>query len=111
MNLEYVVFSAANFKDKVTVKTEALTKFFDENKSNYKTQPQIKLKYLFFPYEGGTTPEKSKKEAANKANEAYKNIILAGSLGKYAESSKAAIEETGYFSKNAPPKEFATNTC
>jgi len=109
VNLEYVVFSAANFKDKVTVKTEALTKFFDENKSNYKTQPQIKLKYLFFPYEGGATPEKSKKEAANKANEAYKNIILAGSLGKYAESSKAAIEETGYFSKNAPPKEFATN--
>ncbi len=111
VNLEYVALSADNFKDKVAVTAEALAAFFDENKNNYKTPPQVKLKYLFFPYgeDASQTPEKIKKKAANRANEAYKDIILAGSLVKYAESGKGTIKETDFFSKNVPPKEFAAS--
>ncbi len=46
--LEYVVFNAADFIDKVVVNEESLTDFFDKNKNDYRTLPQVKLKYLSF---------------------------------------------------------------
>ena len=46
--LEYVIFKAADFVDKVTVNEEILTDFFTKNQNDYRTLPQVKLKYLSF---------------------------------------------------------------
>lgn len=51
----------------------------------------------------------AKKLALQKANKAYEQIILAGSLVKYAKRHDVALKETGFFSKQAPPAEFASN--
>lgn len=54
INLEYVAVSATDFEDQVTITDEALHAFFEENKNAYKTPPQIKLKYLVFPFADDT---------------------------------------------------------
>ena len=46
--LEYVIFKAKDFVDKVTVNEEILTDFFTSQQNDYRTPPQIKLKYLAF---------------------------------------------------------------
>ncbi len=55
IKLQYVVFNAADFKDKVSGSEELLTAYFEENKNNYMTDRQIKLDFLAFPF---TTEEK-----------------------------------------------------
>jgi len=55
IKLQYVVFNAADFKDKVSGSEETLTAYFEENKNNYMTDRQIKLDFLAFPF---TTEEK-----------------------------------------------------
>ena len=53
IKLEYVVLSAADFKEKVPISEEELAVYYEENKTNYMTDPQIKLNFLVFPF----TPE------------------------------------------------------
>ena len=48
--------------------------------------------------------EKSKSEAFTNANAAYEQIIMAGSLDKFAKDSGMALKETGYFEEASPPK-------
>ncbi len=109
IKLQFTKISPANFTDKVTVEEEKLTAWFNENKENYKTEPQLKLKFLAFPY---TTKTGEKKPASKtirsavfqKANEAYENIISAGSLQEYAKlHPEATILETDFFSRLTPP--------
>ncbi len=45
--------------------------------------------------------------AFKQANDAYEQIILAGSLAKYAETGKAAIKSTDFFTRQAPPDAMA----
>ncbi|MDH5298562.1 MAG: SurA N-terminal domain-containing protein [Desulfobulbaceae bacterium] len=55
--LDYLPFAAAEFTGAVTVNDEKLATFFAAAKENYKTAPQIKLQYLFFPAgEGAPVP-------------------------------------------------------
>ncbi len=42
--------------------------------------------------------------AFQRANTAYENIILSGSLAKYSETGEAAIRETDFFSEESPPE-------
>ena len=53
IKLEYVVLSAADFREKVPISEEELAVYYEENKTNYMTDPQIKLNFLVFPF----TPE------------------------------------------------------
>mgnify|MGYP001148313605 CR=1 FL=1 len=53
--------------------------------------------------------QEAKSLALEKANEAYEQIILAGSLEKYAEKTGKALKETGYFSRKSPPEALADN--
>ncbi|MGW8288628.1 MAG: SurA N-terminal domain-containing protein, partial [Desulfobulbales bacterium] len=43
VKIEYVSFSGTNFKDKVETGAEQLLTYYDENKENYMTEPQVKL--------------------------------------------------------------------
>lgn len=51
INLEYVVFRADSFKKSVEVTDEALQAYYEERKEQYKTDPQVQLKYLGFSFD------------------------------------------------------------
>lgn len=114
VKVEYVSFAAENFKNKVKPGEEQLTVFFDKHKDEYMTAPQVKLKYITFPYQDVKVDSQisdedidRKSEAAQLAQQAYESIILAGSLDNYAREADATVRETGFFSQAAPPKELA----
>lgn len=48
INLEYIVFDADDFKNKVEMEDEKILLFFEENQENYMTAPRIKTNYLAF---------------------------------------------------------------
>lgn len=50
IQLEYVSLKADDFKKKVEISDASLAAFHEENKENYKTAQQVKLKYLAFPF-------------------------------------------------------------
>ncbi|MEJ2333973.1 MAG: SurA N-terminal domain-containing protein, partial [Desulfobulbaceae bacterium] len=56
IKIEFVSFSGTDFKDKVDTGEEQLKTYYEENKGNYMTEPQVKLQFLAFPYD---TAEKS----------------------------------------------------
>jgi peptidyl-prolyl cis-trans isomerase D len=56
IKLEYVVFKSADYKEKITVIEEDLATYYEENKKNYMTDPQIKLDFLAFPFNGEEKP-------------------------------------------------------
>lgn len=47
VDIEYVVFEARRYKD-VMPSNEEIHNYFDKNKDSYKTDPQIKARYLYF---------------------------------------------------------------
>ncbi len=110
INLTFAKISPANFTDAVTIEEEALTAWFDKNKENYKTDPQVQLKFLSFPYTGDTVPKdmdaaKVRPLVFQKANDAYEGIISAGSLQEYAKlHPEAVILTTDFFSHKTLPE-------
>lgn len=48
ISLQYIKISPENFREKVEINDEILTSWFDQNKENYKSEPEIKVKYLLF---------------------------------------------------------------
>ena len=50
LKIEYVSFSGENFKTKITPDEELLKAYYEENKANYLTEPQVKLHFLAFPF-------------------------------------------------------------
>jgi peptidyl-prolyl cis-trans isomerase D len=70
------------------------------------TTPLAKVKKSI---EAKLRQQEAKKLALQKANKAYEQIILSGSLEKYAKQHSIAIKETDYFSRQSPPAEFAEN--
>ena len=110
ISLNFAKISPANFTKAVIVEEEALATWFEQNKSNYKTDPQVQLKFLTFPYTGDTIPKdmdasKVHSLVFQKANDAYEGIISAGSLQEYAKlHPEAVILETEFFSHKTPPK-------
>ncbi len=47
---DYAVLNASEYEKKVQFSDKDIDTFFDENKDNYQTQPQYKLKYVSFPF-------------------------------------------------------------
>jgi peptidyl-prolyl cis-trans isomerase D len=62
INIEYTSFAAADFKDRVEAGEEELQAFYEENKNNYMTDPQIKLDFILFPLDTDKKPEISSEE-------------------------------------------------
>ena len=56
IKIEYVSFSGTDFKDKVETGEEQLKSYYEENRENYMTEPQVKLHFLAFPYVAENTP-------------------------------------------------------
>lgn len=111
VTLNFVKISPGNFTDKVIIKEEALTSWFEQNKENYKTDPKVQLRFLSFPYSNnGDTDKSGAEDATNRAavfqmaNDAYEGIISAGSLQEYAQlHPEIIIQETEFFSHLTPP--------
>lgn len=102
VTVSFAKITPANFTEEVTVEEKSLAAWYEANKENYKTEPQIKLKFLSFPYDKENSD--SKPATFKKANEAYEGIISAGSLQEYAKvHPEAAILETDFFARSAPP--------
>jgi peptidyl-prolyl cis-trans isomerase D len=49
VKLEYLALPAETFTARVEVSDDQLAAHYDKNKSNYQTQPQVKVKYVSFP--------------------------------------------------------------
>jgi len=63
ISIEYASFTAADYKDKVEASEEELKAFYEENKNNYMTDPQVKLDFILFPFNSDDKPEISDEEA------------------------------------------------
>jgi peptidyl-prolyl cis-trans isomerase D len=109
VTLTFAKITPADFTDKVIVEEEALASWFGQNKTNYKTAPKVKLKFLSFPYSNDSEKpggqDATKRAAVFKnANDAYEGIISSGSLGEYAQlHPETVILETEFFSHLNPP--------
>ncbi len=102
VSLTFTAIDPASFIEQITVDDNALQAWYEKNKENYKTAPQIKLKFLFFPYDKSNAD--SKPSTFKKANDAYEGIISAGSLQEYAKQHpEAVIHETGFYQRANPP--------
>ena len=49
IRVDYAVFQGSSFISQVEVSEEKLAEFFEKDKTNYKTEPQVKIKYISFP--------------------------------------------------------------
>jgi len=115
ISLNFVKISPVDFLHSVVVEEEALAAWFTQNKERYTSAPKVQLKFLSFPYDGDTAPKDMEKGKARslvfqKANDAYENIIAAGSLQEYAKlHPEAVILETEFFSYKTPPANLDTS--
>jgi len=50
IKIEFVSFSALDFKEKVETDEEQLKAYYEEHKENYLTAPQVQLHFLAFPF-------------------------------------------------------------
>jgi peptidyl-prolyl cis-trans isomerase D len=102
VSVSFIEINPATFIEQVTVEDTALQTWYGKNKENYKTAPQVKLKFLSFPYDKDNTD--TKPATFKEANAAYEGIISAGSLQEYAKQhSEVAILETAFFPRSNPP--------
>ncbi len=105
VTLSFATLDPSAFIDSVTVEEEALATWYEQNKEKYTTAPQVKLKFLSFPYEKDNTENRS--AIFKEANDAYEGIISAGSLNEYAKlHPEAKILETDFFPRSAPPEDI-----
>lgn len=51
IEVEFVEYSPADYKEAVQIDDEALTAWYDKEKERYKTEPQSKLQYLSFTFD------------------------------------------------------------
>ncbi len=56
LKIEYVTFSAIDFKENIEADAEQVTSYYEENKEKYMTDPQVKLHFLAFPYNSEEKP-------------------------------------------------------
>lgn len=50
LNITYLNISAKDYLDQVTVEDDELAAWYEQNSEKYKTDPQVKLQYLYFPF-------------------------------------------------------------
>lgn len=108
VTISFTEINPENFIEQVTVEDAALQTWYEQNKENYKTAPQVKLKFLSFPYDKKNA--NSKPATFKEANAAYEGIISTGSLQEYAKQHpEATILETEYFTRYNPPANIDTD--
>ena len=76
VNIEYVAFSGADFKEGITPDEEQLHAYYEHNKDKYMTDPQVKLHFLFFPFADGGKIEISDGEVESFYSQNYSRYIV-----------------------------------
>jgi peptidyl-prolyl cis-trans isomerase D len=103
IQFSYVIFEPSAFEDMVEVKDNELASWFEINKEKYRSEPKIRLKYLFFSYD-----EDGKQKASGltfkRASKTYEDIMRAGSLDKYGQMGEEKVITTDFFSRSEPPE-------
>ncbi len=94
-----VRFSGADFTGQVQVTDAALAPFYDGRKENYKTEPQRKLNYLFFPRNMSAAPpteaevsgyyERHRAEFASPEERRARHILLQTPAGADEQTKNA----------------------
>ncbi|MGD9189888.1 MAG: SurA N-terminal domain-containing protein, partial [Desulfobacteraceae bacterium] len=99
VNLDYVVFEANNYND-VTPTQEQIEKYFEQNVMKYQTEPQVRVRYLYFDpnaYQEGVqvTDEKVAEYYQQNAGEfkTEKTVQARHILFKVEEDSDPAVDE------------------
>ncbi|MGD9007458.1 MAG: SurA N-terminal domain-containing protein [Desulfobacteraceae bacterium] len=99
VNLDYVVFEANNYND-VTPTQEQIAKYFEQNVMKYQTEPQVRVRYLYFDpnaYQEGVqvTDEKVAEYYQQNAGEfkTEKTVQARHILFKVEEDSDPAVDE------------------
>ncbi|WP_456387337.1 SurA N-terminal domain-containing protein [Desulfolithobacter sp.] len=104
IRLDYAVFKPEDYVGQVQVNQGDLVSWYEQHKEEYRLEPKVKLKYLFFPVKAGQGEETgNKSEAFKQASQAYEEIIRTGSIDKYEQLGKAKVLVTDYFSRSQPP--------
>lgn len=99
----YVIFKPSTFEDKVEIKDSELAPWFETNKENYRSEPKILLKYLFFSYDEDGK-QKTSGLTFKRASKTYEDIMRAGSLDKYGQMDKERVLTADFFSRSEPPE-------
>jgi len=103
IQFSYVIFEPSEFEEKVEVKDSELASWFEKNKEKYRSEPKIRLKYLFFSHD-----EDDKQKASGltfkRASKTYEEIMRAGSLDKYGQMGEEKVITADFFSRSEPPK-------
>lgn len=99
----YVIIEPSAFEAKVEIKVSELASWFEKNKEKYRSEPKIRLKYLFFSHD-----EDDKQKASGltfkRASKTYEEIMRAGSLDKYGQMGEEKVITADFFSRSEPPK-------
>ena len=103
IQFSYVIIEPAAFEGKVEIIDSELASWFEKNKEKYRSEPKIRLKYLFFSYD-----EDDKQKASGltfkRASKTYEEIMRAGSLDKYGQMGEEKVITADFFSRSEPPK-------
>lgn len=97
ISIEYASFAAADYKDTVEVEEEKLKAFYEENKNNYMTDPQVKLDFILFPFNSDDKPDISDEEAES----FYRQNINRYSIPEQRKASHILIKTTAEDSEEA----------
>lgn len=116
--LDYVVFKAADFKDMVDINDENLADFFQKYENDYRTDPQVKMKYLTFiiedEIEGMTIDPQDLENYYQQHMEKYgqpeqrraRHILLKSTKGVEADKLQEKME--GILKKARAGEDFST---
>ncbi|MGM0681807.1 MAG: SurA N-terminal domain-containing protein [Thermodesulfobacteriota bacterium] len=103
--IDYVSLQSDDFTDQVEIQKEKLREYFRDNRENYRTEPRIKLQYLYFSGEktgeSVKITEKMIEDYYNRHQEDFhvkekrraSHILLKTSAGQSGEDSKNAGEK------------------
>jgi len=100
----YVFFEPSAFEEKVEIKDSELASWFEQNKEKYRSEPKVRLKYLFFNYDEDGTTQEAKGLTFKRASKTYEKIMRAGSLDKYGQIGEEKVITADFFSRSEPPK-------
>ena len=100
LGLDYLTFSAADFRDQQNPGEEEIAAFYQENSRRYQSLPRVRIEYILLNDNGDA------QAAFAKAGEVYENILTLGSLEDGAKEAGVVSHTSDFFSRVNPPAEL-----
>lgn len=98
--VQYVFFSAAGYKDKVSAGDDEIKAYFETNRETFKVPPQINAAYAAIEFKSDT-PEEQKGQARQDLQKFYASA-KSKSMEAASKDTKLEIKETGLFAFEDP---------